>query len=329
MDKAILTGLVEFLSAAESGSFSAAARTLGVSIAHVSRRVAELEQDLGVQLIQRTSRRRVLTEAGQSYQASCRALLDELEDARDGLRRNRDELRGRIRLSMGGHFAEAYLSPILLRFALSHPGLALDVELSGRNVDLIEEGVDLAVRAGPLAPSSLVTRRLAAFPLVTMAAPVLMGQLGDIVTPQALDPTLCLSLGHRAWTFRQGAITQGFIPQGRVHSNSGSTLVRAAVAGLGVVQLPGYYGRSEIEQGLLQPILDGWSPPEPFEFHIVYPPQRRLPHRVRRLIDFLVGEMDHTLKTDSGRSIAKPASLPGKAGLRERPFNARPKIPIL
>lgn len=292
MDRATsLDGLIEFVAAAETGSFSAAARSLGVSVAHVSRRVAELERGLGLQLIQRTSRQSVLTEAGRSYQASCRAVLEDLEEAREALRRDQDELRGTIRISVGGHFAEDHIAPVLLRFGLMHRNLSLDVEVSSRNADMIEEGVDLAVRAGPLAPSSMIARRLAAFPLVTLAAPVLLDRLGDVPGPEMLDPSLCLCLGRRAWAFRRGSEKHGFMPQGRIRSNSGSVLIRAAVDGMGVVQLPGYYGHPEIERGALRTMLGAWTSSEPFEFHIVYPPQRRLPHRVRRLIDFLVTEL--------------------------------------
>ena len=292
MDKiAPVEGLIEFVAAAESGSFSAAARTLGVSVAHVSRKVAELERVLGVQLIQRTSRHRALTDAGRSYHASCRAALDALEEAREALRNSQNGLRGSVRISVGGHFAEDYLTPLLLRFGQAHPALGLEIEVSSRNADLVEDGFDLAVRAGPLSPSSLVARRLVAFPLVTLAAPDLLAGSADLTHPGALDPALCLSLGHRRWTFRRGAETHAFAPEGRVHSNSGSTLIRAAVAGMGLVQVPGYYGRQELRQGLLRPVFEAWTPPEPFEFHIVYPAQRRLPQRVRRLIDFLVQEI--------------------------------------
>jgi DNA-binding transcriptional LysR family regulator len=286
-----LDGLVEFVTAAEAGSFSAAARALGVSVAHVSRRVAELERSLGVQLIWRSSRQSTLTEAGRLYHATCRTLFGGLEEGREALRRNQDELRGPIRVSVGGHFAEGHLAPLLLRFAQLHPGLDLDIEVSSRNADLVEEGFDLAVRAGPLTPSSMIGRRLAAFPLVTLAAPALLGRLGDILRPEALDPALCLSLGRRAWIFRRGASEHRFQPQGRIHSNSGSTLIQAAIAGMGVVQVPGYYGRIEVARGDLCPILEAWTSPESFEFHIVYPPQRRLPLRVRRLIDVLVAEL--------------------------------------
>ena len=206
------------------------------------------------------------------------------------MQRDQAQVMGSIRVSVGGHFAEERLAPLLVDFGVKHPSLSLDIEVSSRNADLVEEGFDLAVRAGPLAMSNLVTRRLIAFPLVTMAAPGLIDRLDTISEPLALDPALCLSLGHRRWVFQRGAEEHAFAPLGRVHSNSGKTLVQAAVEGIGLVQLPGYYGRDEVRSRALVPILNDWASKEPFEFFIVYP-QRRVPQRVRALIDFLIDEI--------------------------------------
>ena len=285
-----LQGVLKFVATVESGSFSAAARKLGVSVAHVSRHVSGLERRMGLQLLRRTSRQSALTEAGTQYHARCRDLLDGLEEAREALQDAQESLKGSLRISVGGHFAEDHLNAVLLRFASVHPGLRLDIEVSSRNVDLVEDGFDLAVRAGPLQPSSLKTRRLMSFPIVTLGAPPLLTSLGPPADPGDLDPTLCLSLGGRPWTFQNGQDRRGFTPQGRVISNSGSTLIKAAVAGLGLVQLPGYYGRAEIEAGQLQPLLQSWAGHDPFEFHIVYPAHRQQSRRMRRLVDFLIAE---------------------------------------
>lgn len=296
---AALDGLIEFVSAAESGSFSAAARYLGVSVAHVSRSVASLEHRLGLQLIQRTSRRSALTDAGRLYHASCRSLLDGLDEAREALRQGQDELRGMIRISVGGHFGEDHVVPALLHFGTLHPAITLDIEVSSRNVDLVEDGIDLAVRSGPLIPSSLIARRLAAFPLVTLMSPALIERLGEPGHPEALDQSLCLGLGRRRWTFQHGLDRYEFAPQGRVLANNGGTLIQAAIVGLGVVQVPGYYGRAEIASGALRAVLQDWAPAEPFEFYIVYAPQQRLARRVRQLIDFLVVEIERAVNFSS------------------------------
>ena len=294
-----LDGLIEFVSAVESGSFSAAARLLGVSVAHVSRSVANLERRLGLQLIQRTSRRSAVTDAGRLYYASCRSVLDGLDEAREALGQDQDALRGTIRISVGGHFGEDHVSPLLLRFGTLHPAVTLDIEVSSRNVDLVEDGIDFAVRSGPLIPSSLIARRLAAFPLVTLVSPALVERMGEPNHPEALDKALCLGLGRRRWRFQHGSDRCEFAPQGRVMANTGSTLIQAAVASLGLVQVPGYYGRAEVASGALKAVLSDWAPAEPFEFHIRYAPRQRLPRRVRQLIDFLAAGMQHAGKTGS------------------------------
>ena len=171
-----------------------------------------------------------------------------------------------MRVSVGGHLAEDHLSPVLLRFVAAHPGIRLDIEVSSRNVDLVDEGFDLAVRAGPLQSSSLKTRRLMSFPVLTLAAPALLNALGTPEHPDELNPVQCLGLGGRPWTFHLGQETRSFAPQGRIVSNSGSTLIKAALAGLGMVQLPGYYGPLEIEAGQLEPVLQDWASHEPLDF---------------------------------------------------------------
>ena len=266
------------------------------------------EHRLGLQLIQRTSRRSSLTEAGRRYHASCRSLLDGLDEAREALSQGQDELRGSIRISVGGHFGEDHVSPLLLRFGTLHPAITLDIEVSSRNVDLVEGGIDLAVRPGPLLPSGLIARRLAAFPLVTLVSPALLERLGEPDRPDALDKALCLGLGRRRWIFQHGPDRYEFAPQGRVLANNGATLIQAAVGSLGLVQVPGYYGRAEVACGALKAVLLNWAPAEPFEFHIVYPPQQRLPRRVRQLIDFLVAGMQQAGETGS-QDAALTASL--------------------
>ncbi len=208
---------------------------------HVSRRVAELERGLGLQLIQRTSRKSALTDAGRSYRDSCRALLEGLDEAREALRRDQAEVRGASgSASADTSHEERLAAPGAVR---EHPSV-LEPRHRGQQPQRGSGrgGIRLGVRAGPLATSNLVTRRLVAFPLLTMAAPTLLGRLGTIAEPTALDPALCLSLGHRRWVFRRGTEEHDFAPLGRVHSNSGKTLVQAAVEGIGLVQLPGYYG---------------------------------------------------------------------------------------
>jgi DNA-binding transcriptional LysR family regulator len=283
-----LRGLIEFVATVQAGSFSAASRTLGVSVAHVSRAVRDLENHVGVQLIHRTTRESTLTEIGREYFEQCKSFLEGLDETRERIQSGQSTVRGPIRISMGGFFAETRLGPLLARFALDHPLVDLDIDLNNHNVSLPTGGVDLAIRAGPLEASGLIARRLIGFPFTTLASPRLLEKIGIVDHPDALDPVLCLSLGNRQWAFRNGKEAVVVQPRGRFRANAGNLLIAAAVAGTGIVQVPAYYGQNELAEGLLTPILEPWTQnAEQFEFLIVYPPQRHLPMRVRALIDFL------------------------------------------
>lgn len=284
-----LRGVIEFVAAAQAGSFSAAARQLDVSVAHVSRMVRSLETSTGVQLIHRTTRQSTLTEAGRAYYEQCRRLLDGLDEAHEQLRVGQATLNGSIRISMNGHYAETRLAPLLSAFSGSNPGISLDIETGSRNVDLVEERYDFAIRAGPLDTSSLIARRLISFPLVTLAAPKLIDRLGLPASPADLDPALCLALGDRCWTFARSPEVIAIKPAGPIRSNSGTVLVGAAKSGIGIIQVPAYYGVGDRREGKLVALFPDWTnTAEGFEFFIVYPPQQQLPARTRALIDWLV-----------------------------------------
>jgi DNA-binding transcriptional LysR family regulator len=283
-----LPGVSEFVSTAKTGSFSAAAKTLGVSIAHVSRSVARLEADLGVQLITRNTRSSFLTEQGVRFLESCTSVLEIYDEARDAVR-SASTVAGRIRISMGGHYAETVLAPILAQFCATHLGITMDLVMTSRNVAMIEENFDLAIRAGPLASSTLIARRLAGFKLRTLVAPGFVSSLPD--EPGNLSPSDCMSLGGRNWIFSRGTETRVVKPAGRIDTNSGTLLVSSAVAGCGIAQVPSYYGQSEIDSGYLIELFPDWTALDEFELFLVYPQQRRLPTRVRSLIDFLVDNL--------------------------------------
>jgi DNA-binding transcriptional LysR family regulator len=284
---AYLSGISEFVASAQTGSFSGAARSLGVSVAHVSRTVARLEADLGVQLITRSTRSSILTEQGQQFFSRCSGILEAYDEARD-IARAATGIAGRIRISMGGHYAETMLTPQLARFCADHPGVSIDLEMTSRNVAMIEENFDLAVRAGPLVQSTLIARKLAGFRLRTLAAPGYMLDAGE--DPANLDPSSCMSLGGRDWLFSRNGETRVIKPAGRINTNSGTLLVSSAVAQCGIAQVPSYYGQTELNSGTLVEVFPEWTAAEEFEFFLVYPEQRHLPARVRALIEFLVAQ---------------------------------------
>lgn len=283
----LLDGIPEFVATAEGGSFSAAAKILDSSVANMSRKVGALERRLEQQLLQRTARGCLLNEAGQHFYKQCRALLDGLEEAHDEVRLGRSELKGNIRISLAGHFAETTLLPLLAEFADTYPAINLFINVIARNVDLVSEGIDLSIRLGPLADSNLIARRFVAFPIKTLIAPTLLRQIGPLENPGALDPTQCLSLLTRPWSFRKGSERFELQPAGRLGSDNGLALVAAASRGLGVIQIPSYYGQQEVERGDLVPLFEDWHVGDQFEFFLVFPPTRYIPERVRVLAAFL------------------------------------------
>lgn len=283
----LLDGIPEFVATVEGGSFSAAARLTETSVANISRKVNSLERRLEQQLLKRNARGCTLNEGGQRFYKQCRALLDGLEEAHDEARLGRTELKGPIKISLAGHFAEVRLLPLLADFAAEYPRIDLFINVIARNVDLVGEAVDLSVRLGPLADSGLIARSFTRFQVRTLVAPGLLEAMGDLKQPADLDPVHCLSLMGRAWSFRRGDELHGLRPAGRVGSDNGLALVAAATRGLGVIQVPSYYGEAQVEQGLLQPLFEDWQSGEAFEFFLVFPPTRYIPERVRVLADFL------------------------------------------
>lgn len=295
----ILDGIPELVATVEGGSFSAAAKILDSSVANLSRKVGALESRLGQQLLQRTARGCIPTEAGQAFYKQCRGLMDGIEEAHDEVRLGRSQLRGNIKISLAGHFAETTLPPLLAEFALAYPGIHLFINVTARNVDLVSEGVDISVRLGPLADSNLIAKRLITFPLRTLIAPSLLTSVSGCKHPGELPPALCLSLLGRRWSYRKGKSVHHLQPMGRVGSDSGLALVAAARSGLGIIQVPSYYGNGEVKRGKLIPMFGDWQSEDEFEFFLVFPPTRYIPERVRTLANFLQSRLGFTDQPDS------------------------------
>jgi DNA-binding transcriptional LysR family regulator len=285
-----LDGMVEFIAVVERGTFTGAARQLGVSISHVSRQIADLEARLSAQLFVRTTRQMQLTEPGRRLFETCQPLMADLLQAQQTVLEAHDVIEGPIRISLAGKFAEEHLVPLLTRFCTEHPAIQLDLDVSARNVDLVGEGFDLAVRMGPLASSSsLVATRLLSVPMFVLASPVLLRTLPPIQSPAGLPPQWCLPLVQRPWEFVKGRQREGVKPAGRFSSNSGAAAIQAALEGLGIVNVPAYYAHAVVADGRLQRILEDWASVEESVFYLVLPAGRHRPLRVRRLIEFLQG----------------------------------------
>ena len=281
--------LAVFVRVVEHGGFTAAARKLGLSSSAVTKTIARLEDELGTQLFNRTTRRLAPTDYGQEFYERCVRILADLEDAEAALRRGSAVTRGRIRAVVPFSFGRVTLVPELPRFFDRFPEIHLDIAFSDEAVDLIAEGYDVAVRTGVISDSRLTTRLLTRGPQITFAAPRYLERRGEPRTPHDLRRHNCI-VGRFGpeWSFR-GADGTPFTVRvsGNLVIGSGDALREAAVAGVGIAQGTWWLVRKDLEAGALRSLLpDHILEGNPVS--VLYPPQRHLPAKLRAFIDFLV-----------------------------------------
>jgi DNA-binding transcriptional LysR family regulator len=298
-------GMQVFVKVAALGSFSAAARTLGMSAAMATRHVDAIEDRLGARLLQRTTRRLTLTDAGRRYLEACERILGEIEEADAEAAADVAEPRGLLRLNAPLSFGFREVVPALADFAALHPQLGVDLGLTDRFVDLVEEGWDLAIRLGMLADSSLVARRLAPARMALCASPGYLRERGrpkttaDLAAHNCLGYTLPSAATAGRWLFgADGAVAVAIA--GNLRANSGDALRAAAVAGQGLIYQPTFLVGEELRTGRLVAITLDQAP---FEFggvYAVHAPSRHVPARVRRLVDFLARRWAGTPPWDVG-----------------------------
>lgn len=289
-----LDDLRAFLQIAQDRSFSRAAEALGVPKATLSRRLSQLERLLGVQLLERTTRSVQLTVAGREFQPEAAAVLAALVEATAKVRGTGSELRGRIRLAASTEFGGSVLSPLLAEFAVAHPGLDLEVNLTRRAVDLIHEGFDFAVRSGPLADASLATQRLGALRLGLFASPAYLTRHARprYAHELAEHPALqAAAAGDAAsWTLTDGAQALTVPIRPRLRANDHRLLSDAACAGLGIALCAEAVAAPALATGRLERLLPEWGAPE-IPVYAVFPSHRVLAPKVRACVDFLVARL--------------------------------------
>lgn len=280
-------GIVEFVAVAETQGFTAAARRLGVSTSHISRRVADLETRLGTALVARTTRKVKLTSSGQNYYHRCHELLHGLEEANESVSDKHIELTGTLRVSAAGEFAENYVVPALLEFASRHPGLSIDVDFNTRIVNFVEEGIDFAVRYGSLKDSGLIARKLVDRSLVAAASPSYLEHWGTPKHPRELTQHQCLIAASDRWRFDIEQGSYDLRVSGRWRSNSGRSIVNACRAGLGIAYLPRSSFGTALSDGSLTEILSPYIGRGASSW-IVYANRKHLPSRARLSIQYLL-----------------------------------------
>ncbi|MEJ2346268.1 MAG: LysR family transcriptional regulator [Gammaproteobacteria bacterium] len=287
-----LEDMETFVRVVEAGSISGAATRMSLAKSAVSRRLAELEERLGVQLFRRTTRRLNLTDTGRSFHERCVAILSDADEAEAAVSREHRTLRGRLRVAVPMSFGLLHLGPAITEFCRRHPEVQFDLDFNDRQVDLVQEGVDVAIRIARLSDSSLVARRLAAVRQVVCASPAYLERHGSPRTPDELARHACLVYSNLAdpesWTYldADGQAQRVKVPV-RLQANNGDFLRAAAVAGLGLVMGPTFILYQELERGDLRPLLTDYTWPV-VNAYAVYPRTRHLSQRVRALVDFLV-----------------------------------------
>jgi DNA-binding transcriptional LysR family regulator len=311
--KPALSDVAVFLRVVEAGSFTAAADSLEVSKAAVSKYISRLEAALGSRLLQRTTRRLTLTEAGSAYYARAAAALGELDAANEALAALSGEPRGHLRVSAPGYLGALHLAPLLGGFLKTHPAITLDLDLSNRLVDLVQERFDVALRISAHADSSLVARAIAPCPTVICATPEYLVRRGTPRHPADLAEHECLIYGlmrtPHEWRMRKRGRSKGsgkgrwvVVPvKGALRCNDDIALKQWLLEGLGIRQFPRFFVENELKRGEVVELLPGWESP-PLTISAVFATRQHLAPKVRAFVDFVAERLPPLLCPAPARS---------------------------
>jgi DNA-binding transcriptional LysR family regulator len=284
--------MASFVRSVELGGFSAAARELGMTPSALSKLVTRLEDRLGVRLLNRTTRKLALTPEGGAYFARCQHIISEIEEAEAELTRFRDRPRGLLRVSVGTAFGMHQLVPAVPRFFERYPEIRLELSVSDRRIDMMEEGADLAIRIGSMADSSLVARKICDLERTICASPAYLERNGTPRVPEDLVRHNCLYLSSMPelarWPFDTDTGPRIVEASGSVGSDSAETLLQLAVMGVGIIRLADIIVGAEIARGTLVPILVDCHHVEPLPMYVVYPQGRHRSPKVVAMVDFLI-----------------------------------------
>jgi len=281
-----------FLATVQEGSMSAASSRLGISPAMVGQHVASLEERLGTRLLNRTTRRQSLTDFGKTYVEQCRDILERVAVADQDAEAAQAEPRGQLKITASTTFGTEVLMPALQRYRALAPEVTLDITLTDRNVDIVDEGFDIAFRIGELPDSRLIARRLAPYRMIICAAPAYLSQRGhpdhpaDLASHDAIGFT---PAARSPWKLAKGDEEVEVSPQISITVNSGQAVRTAARAGLGVIMQPAMLVGSDIKAGLLVQLFADWHLRER-SMSLIYHRDRRMTPRLRSIIAFAISE---------------------------------------
>jgi DNA-binding transcriptional LysR family regulator len=277
------------VAAAEAGSLSAASRRLGTPLATVSRKVAELEALLRTRLLNRTSRRLTLTDAGQSYVAACRRILEQIEEAERAATGEYSAPKGDLVITAPVVFGRLHVLPVATAFLQAYPDIDIRLVLADRVVNLLDEHADLAIRIGELPDSSLVAMRIGAIRRVACASPAYFAGHGLVTTPDDLATHHCITfeglMSPERWSFGAGRTETSVRIQSRLVVNTPEAAIDAAIAGLGITGVLSYQAARALRDGALVITLAAFEPP-PWPVHLVFTGAGPLPLKLRAFLDF-------------------------------------------
>ena len=307
-----LKQIESFVAVATKGSLTAAANAEGVAPAVIGRRIDALEERLGVKLLVRTTRRITLTHEGSAFLEDCQRIIADLANAEASVSEGGVKASGHLRLTAPAGFGRRHVAPLVPRFLALHPDVSISLNLSDRLVDIVNEGVDCAVRVGDLPDSSLVSVRLADNRRMCVATPGYLKRAGTPQHPSELSRHRCLTLSSeasqtRGWAFTVDGQVVHLRPAGPLDCSDGQVLHDWCVQGLGIAWRSTWEVQDEIADGRLVTVLDAFAAP-PNGVYAVFPQRKHLPLRVRLWIDFLKQHYGDARYWASAGSVAAPAA---------------------
>ncbi len=283
-------GISEFVFVAENESFTQASKKMAISTAQVSRQISALEKRLNIKLFYRTTRKVSLTEEGSVFYQHCRSVLDGLEEAERAITNLQSKPQGKIKLSAPVTYGEQQILPLVNDFIKQYSDVEVTAYLSNQQIDLVEEGYDLAIRLGKLTDSSMMAKKLGKRTNYVCASPDYLNQHGIPHSLSELSKHSCLLGTLDYWRFLEADKEKSIRVTGKLRYNSGFGLVDAALKGLGIVQLPDYYVDQHLQSGELITILDNYQIPDE-GIWAVYPHNRHLSPKIRLLVDYLAEQL--------------------------------------
>ncbi|MBB1319488.1 LysR family transcriptional regulator [Shewanella sp. SR43-4] len=279
-------GIFEFVAVAETDSFTVAGKRLSISTAQVSRQISQLENRLNTKLFYRTTRKVSLTEEGTVYYQHCRQVLNSLDEAERAISSLKDKPQGLIRITAPVTYGEKFIMPIVIDFMQQYPDIEVICELTNQQLDLVDGGYDLAIRLGRLTNSTMMAKRLTSRSQYVCAAPSYIAKYGTPYALSELSQHNCLIGSQSHWHFIEQGKPKTVKVHGSLACSSGLSLLNAAICGLGIVQLPGYYVNDAIAEGELVVLLASFQQPKE-GIWALYPHNRHLSPKVRLLVDKL------------------------------------------